>query len=229
MKRDVLPWLVGAATFAIPAAAVWWIPIALPYFDGAVLWPMIGCAVCGLSAGLLMTQRSQATIVPVLASAGIAVLAVSWLNDLRTGLIGTSCANHSGFWYGMIDKWTKSHDRLPPEYMDLIYPEIRQHPESMYCPGRAGTRFESGYVYVGDGIPADVVKKRGPLILFCASGGPAHCYHAFVNGETTPAGNADLVSMLRKAIEQGERGEVPYSPRAMNWMRSELAIRQEGR
>jgi len=86
-----------------------------------------------------------------------------------------------------------------------------------------------GYIYVGDGLKLADVEEKKILILFCPAenhrGDQQHCHGYCGGGRYCFKTNEKMAEAIRRAIKQGENGEVAYSERAMNVLREQLQKR----
>jgi hypothetical protein len=168
--------------------------------------------------------------------------------DSRDAVRAASCANHFlQFGPGLRYAREKSPDFILPSTDDtrialraivkqgrpsITESELQSWIDWNPCTDAFERDGSYGYVYVGDGIRLADVQNKGILVLFC--GGECHrrsrehC-HAWAvrSGDDMPCvgSNADMVSLIQEAVRRGETGEIPYSARAMNVLRAELAKR----
>lgn len=99
------------------------------------------------------------------------------------------------------------------------------------CPGRAvSTEPETGYIYVGGGLPTKVAVEAKALLLFCAAGSHPreHAQHAILAGpwpEVRECSPAEIVRLIEQALEQARSGTLPYSEEAVALLKKELEAR----
>jgi hypothetical protein len=112
----------------------------------------------------------------------------------------------------------------PQRQLDWVTSQGAACPESFLRNGSIG------YVYVGDDLAWRHVEANHVLILFCPAENhrrsSEHCHLLAANRQCVTS-NAEMIERLQSAIDRGESGEVPYSPRAMAVLREELKKRSE--
>ena len=99
---------------------------------------------------------------------------------------------------------------------------------SLACPDACARNGTVGYRYVGAGLDASARRFIKTLVLFC----PAESHvgrhgHALIGLDINDATNTEMMALLRKAIEEGVSGKVPYTREAIEVMREELAKRMK--
>jgi hypothetical protein len=113
---------------------------------------------------------------------------------------------------------------FPPRDLDWITSYGAACPESFLRNGSIG------YVYVRDDLAWRDVESNHIPILFCPAENhrrsSEHC-HLLDGDRQCVDSNAEMIELLRSAIDRGESGEVSYSPRAMAALREELKKRSD--
>jgi len=169
----------------------------------------------------------------------LGIVAVSGCGPKKETLL-TSCANHMIMIFSRIQFYLDKDDASLPETTDteaaLTAILEKVEPDSVAwvqsigaaCPEVYARTRKNGYVFVGGGLTARVIRKERALLLFCPSeshGGSDG--NAIIDDlQVIRVSNVELIKLLESAVRSGEEGKIPYSKEALSIMRLELTARK---
>lgn len=95
------------------------------------------------------------------------------------------------------------------------------------CPEAFDRSRTHGYVFVGGGLTAAMIRANRPLLLFCPSSSHRGKNALAIVGLFADSfSNSEVIALLESALLSGTEGLIPYSEKAMAAMRAELAARK---
>ena len=162
--------------------------------------------------------------------------------NIRLEHCTASCANHSGYW-NLLEYPPGKPFPKTNEFYDFLLAihgnDLEKYGNGMFCPGlrRSGTK--TGYVFVGNGLPNDILKKEDVLIAFCSwiSHPPPYDHqHCLLTVQVNDKDKITfyrectdikgMINRINSALDDAKNGKIPYSKESIEILKYERDNRQ---
>jgi hypothetical protein len=177
--------------------------------------------------------------IAAIAAVPFVVHQVRYRHDRR---MTVSCANHAIQLKFLVLLFAEKADKFPLQtdarsaFMKMIPPGEGPvgwiSTVSASCPESFKRDHSIGYRFVADGLSTKAAAERSALVFFCPAdshqGLEQHCHAVIGRGELVCImSNNEMIELLRREINRGREGIVPYSSNAVAVMDRELKAREK--